>query len=347
MSKEKVKMAKRRKTKESKKSKFLLYTAWSLALVALILASLIVGFYLGEQSAAAKIAQQKSEKEAQRLAVLQKLEEKSKLEKKHEDVNQKLKEVLQKESHKREQYEYTTASHELDQSANEQLHKEHKREVVKSVTRPKLAIIIDDVGTRSQVNAIKSLELPLTMSFLPPSSARPNTPRLAAKEKNYMVHLPMEAQNFTAEEPYTLRVSDSQKTISERISEIKKLFPNAKYINNHTGSKFTADERAMNRLIGALSANELFFVDSRTTAQTKAPKVLKNFGLSYLARDVFLDHHMDKPYILGQIKEAVRVAKSHGSAIAIGHPHKNTLQALYESKQILKDVEIVYIEDIY
>lgn len=340
-------MAKRRKTKASKNSKFLLYTAWGLALVALVLSSLLIGFYMGDKSAKSQIAQSKSAQEKERLAVLKKLEESSKIEKKSDDVNKKLKDVLQKESQKKEKYHYTTASHELDHTPSPELHKEHKRDRVKTAARPKLAIIIDDVGTRSQVNAIKSLNLPLTMSFLPPSKARPNTPRLAAKERNYMVHLPMEAQNFTAEEPFTLRVSDSQNRISSRVSEIKKLFPHAKYINNHTGSKFTSDERAMNRLITALNANELFFVDSRTTAQTKAPKVLKNFGLAYLARDVFLDHHMDKPYILGQIKEAVRVAKSHGSAIAIGHPHKNTLQALYESKKILQDVEIVYIDNIH
>ncbi len=339
-------MAKKKKLKESKNSKVLLYTAWSLALIALALSSLLIGFYLGDKSAKSQVAQQKSIEEKKRLEVLKKLEENTKTAKKSEDVNKRLKDVLQKESQKKEKYEYTTASHELDNTANLELHKEHKRDV-KRVGRPKLAIIIDDVGTRSQVNAIKSLNLPLTMSFLPPSKARPNTPRLAAQESHYMVHLPMEAQNFTAEEPYTLRVSDSQNTISARVSEIKKLFPNAKYINNHTGSKFTADELAMNRLITALNSNELFFVDSRTTAQTKAPSVLKNFGLAYLARDVFLDHHMDKPYILGQIKEAVRVAKSHGSAIAIGHPHKNTLQALYESKKVLKDVEVVYIENIH
>jgi len=52
---------------------------------------------------------------------------------------------------------------------------------------------------------------------------------------------------------------------------------------------------------------------------------------------------MEKEYVLGQIKIAIKVAKSHGSAIAIGHPHKNTLQALYESKKLLKQVDLVYI----
>jgi len=335
-------MPKKRKTKESKNSKFLLYTVWSLAIVALMLSSLIIGFYYGNKSAKAEIAEKRAVEKEKRLTLLKRDEEKKKSLQEAQSVNKRLKEVLQKESKK-----YVSASHELDGVSIQEQPKEHKREPVKTLHKPKLAIIIDDVGTRSQVEAIKSLNLRLTMSFLPPSEYRPNTPKLAAKEKNYMVHLPMEAQNFSAEEPFTLRVNDPQEHISVRVEQIKKLFPDARYINNHTGSKFTADEAAMNRLIFALNTNGLLFVDSRTTAQTKAPKVLKNFGLTYLARDVFLDHHMQKPYILKQIKEAVRIAKSHGSAIAIGHPHKNTLQALNESKKILQDVELVYIDNIH
>jgi polysaccharide deacetylase 2 family uncharacterized protein YibQ len=181
------------------------------------------------------------------------------------------------------------------------------------------------------------------MSFLPPSPRRPNTPKLASRESIYMVHLPMEAQNFSAEEPFTLRINDSQQLITQRVTEIKRLFPKVEYINNHTGSKFTANETAMNKLIFALKSNNINFIDSRTTAQTQAPIVLKNFGLNYVARDVFLDHHMEKEYVLEQIKVAIKVAKSHGSAIAIGHPHKNTLQALYESKKLLNQVDLVYI----
>ena len=78
-----------------------------------------------------------------------------------------------------------------------------------------------------------------------------------------------------------------------------------------------------------------------------APRVLKNFGLKYVARDVFLDHHMDKPYIMKQIKKAIAVAKAHGEAIAIGHPHKNTLQALAESKELFKDVDLVQVNRVY
>ena len=331
-------MAKKKKTTKAKKnSKLLAYTAWTLAIIALVLGSLLVGYYIGYDHAKedAQVSLQKEKTKNQKLA--------RKLQK---SVNSRLKEVLKTETKKEKKQLYLSAAHELDDNTLAHIPKMAQRKKVLTSTRPKLAIIIDDVGTKSQVRAIKSLHIPLTMSFLPPSAGRPNTPKLAAKEPFYMVHLPMEAMHWNKEEPFTLHVHDSQQVISERIAKIKKLFPKVHFINNHTGSKFTSNETAMNRLIYALKKNNISFIDSRTTAKTKAPKVLKNFGLRYLSRDVFLDHHMDKPYVLKQIKQAIKVAKTHGTAIAIGHPHKNTLQALYESKKLLKEVDLVLINRI-
>jgi hypothetical protein len=62
---------------------------------------------------------------------------------------------------------------------------------------------------------------------------------------------------------------------------------------------------------------------------------------------VFLDHDLDKKSVKKQIKKAIKVAKLHGTAIAIGHPHENTLAALRESKHLFKDVELVYIDRLY
>ena len=331
-------MAKRKTIKKKKNSsKILTYIVWALVIITLSLSALIAGYYIGYDDAQDNFEKKNKQEKTKRLAVLKKLETVVK----HKNVNTRLKEVLKKDTK-----QYNSASHELDGKPLSSVPKMIHREKKLFSTKPRLAIIIDDVGTSSQVRAIKSLKLNLTMSFLPPSKSRPNTPILASKENFYMIHLPMEAQNWSAEEPNTLRINDSQKKISARIKEIKTLFPKVKYINNHTGSKFTSNEIAMNRLIFALSANNIHFIDSRTTAKTQAPKVMKNFGFKYVARDVFLDHHMDKAYVKKQIKEAIKVAKLHGTAIAIGHPHKNTIQALYESKKLLKDVDIVFIDKL-
>lgn len=360
-------MAKRKKSNSKKSSNILKYITWSLAVIALVLSSVVTGYYFGYEDAKTEITKKEKNTKEKKLAILKKSEQKIKSKKKENSVNSRLKNVLDKES-KKTKYtkkakdeiikkrqsevlkvkEYSGSSHEYGNNTLSKPPKRLKKETAKiSLNKPMLAIIIDDVSVKSHVNAIKSLGLPLTMSFLPPSKHRPNSAKLASKEDFYMVHLPMEAQNFHAEEPFTLHVNDSQKIISKRIAEIKKLFPKVKYINNHTGSKYTSNEVAMNRLISVFNANNISFVDSRTTAKTQAPKVLKNFGLTYVARDIFLDHRMDKAYVKNQIKKAIRIAKSEGVAIAIGHPHANTILALHESKKLFKDVDLVFINKVY
>lgn len=314
----------------------LTYTAWILASIALLLTALLIGYYLGFSQAEQITSIQKQEQ-----SNIKTIHKPSKQPKK--DVTKRLQEVLKKESSKK----YTSAAHEIEDPSLANPPKIAPKPVLARTNKPKLAIIIDDVSTASQIRAIKSVHIPLTMSFLPPSPARPNSAKLAQNEPFYMVHLPMEALHFSKEEPYTLRVKDSQQTIIKRIAQIKQLFPKVHYINNHTGSKFTSDEVAMNRLIFALNQEHIKFIDSRTTAQTKAPLVLKNYGLKYVARDVFLDHHMEKAYVKEQIKKAVEYAKKHGSAIAIGHPHENTLQALKESKAVLRQVDLVRVDKVY
>jgi polysaccharide deacetylase 2 family uncharacterized protein YibQ len=338
----------RKKSKKSKNSShFLTYIAWTLAFVTVILASLAIGYYLGFNDANEELKAQANLKEKKRLELLKKLEDASKDDK--TSVNNRLKEVLKETPPK------VTAKKDLPVDATheydvEKLAKPPVREKIKIVSpdaKPKLAIILDDVSVRSQVEAIKKLNLPLTMSFLPPSKYRPNSAKLASQESFYMVHLPMEAMSFTKEEPFTLRVDDSEDKISKRIQKVKELFPRVKYINNHTGSKFTSDERAVNKLIFELRKRDINFIDSRTIADTKVPKVMKNYGLKYIGRDIFLDHHPEKNYVKSQIKKAIKIAKEHGTAVAIGHPHKNTLLAIKESKSLLREVDVVYVDKIY
>jgi polysaccharide deacetylase 2 family uncharacterized protein YibQ len=157
----------------------------------------------------------------------------------------------------------------------------------------------------------------------------------------------MEAMNFHKEEPFTLRVTHSEAVIEKRIAKIKKLFPKVHYINNHTGSRFTSNAQAVDKLVRVLDKYNIEFIDSRTTAKTKVPLIMKKYHHKYLVRDVFLDHQGDVTSIKKQIRLAVKMAKKYGHAIAIGHPHPNTIKALAESKKILQSVELVYVNQLH
>ena len=48
----------------------------------------------------------------------------------------------------------------------------------------------------------------------------------------------------------------------------------------------------------------------------------------------------------GKSALAVDIAKRKGYAIAIGHPHTNTLKVLINAKSLFRDVELVYIKEL-
>lgn len=211
----------------------------------------------------------------------------------------------------------------------------------------RLAIIIDDMANISQVKALQALNLKVNPSFFPSDKNHIDTPKLALKFDFYMVHLPLAAINYAKPELDTLNPNDTQERIFKKIKQIKKDFKDLKFINNHTGSLFTSNEEAMKKLYKAFEKEGLIFVDSKTIASSKAPKVAKALGQIYIQRDVFLDNQDDVAYIKKQLMDAVKLAKKKGFAIAIGHPRKNTFKALEQSKDLLESVELVYLSEIY
>lgn len=268
-----------------------------------------------------------------------------------EEVNSTLleeKQVRQKLERTVKRFENQTAAHEYDVAPPKEEVPVIKRQKVtpSPVHKPLMAIIIDDVSFSHDVKNIEAMGLTVTMSFLPPSDRHPSSAALAQDVAGYMVHLPMQAQRFNHEEPFTLHVGDSAATIEERVREITRLYPRVRYVNNHTGSLFTEDMDSMRKLVAALDRHDITFIDSRTTAKTAVPKLMASLHRPYISRDVFLDHSPEIAEIKKQIRRAVKIAKKYGYVIAIGHPHKKTLQALKESEGVLRGVDLVPIDTL-
>jgi polysaccharide deacetylase 2 family uncharacterized protein YibQ len=226
---------------------------------------------------------------------------------------------------------------------------EEKKKIYKhkvKIIKPKLAIIIDDVSFKAHVRRINEIGYPVTMAFLPPTSRHKNSAKIAQNIPFYMIHFPLEAKSFKFAEANTLKITDSYDKILARVKYLHKLYPNASFTNNHTGSKFTSNIEAMNKLMKALKQYNFTFVDSRTTAKSVAKQTAKQNGVRFLTRNIFLDNKQDKTYIQNQLIKAVNIAKKHGSAIAICHPRKLTLKTLKESKHLLKDVDLVLVNKL-
>lgn len=213
-------------------------------------------------------------------------------------------------------------------------------------TKAKLAIVIDDVTTAAQLSKIEQIGYTLNPSFMPPTKGHPNSAKIAQNQEFYMIHLPMQATSFKNEEENTLHINDSYEKIESRIAQIRQWYPKAKYTNNHTGSMFTENKEAMDKLYKALIKYDFIFVDSRTTGKTVAKEIAKKYNVPYISRNVFLDNEQNFNYIQTQLKTAVKLAKKNGFAIAICHPHSITLKTLKDSKELLKDLEMVYLNQL-
>ena len=220
------------------------------------------------------------------------------------------------------------------------------RKALPAGSRAKLAIIIDDVGTGEQAQKIAALPVRVTPSIFPPEYQRKDTRSLARGFEHYAIHLPMEASS-AKNNSATLRASDNYEKLRGVIAKLRADFPNAKFINNHTGSKFTADERAMQNLLRAMNEYGFLFIDSRTSPATKAKAAMNGLGMRYVHRDVFLDNQNSVAAVRKKLREAVTLAKKQGYAIAIGHPKSSTLRALANSADILGEVDLVYLDEIY
>lgn len=212
---------------------------------------------------------------------------------------------------------------------------------------PKLVIIIDDVATPKQLKKILAVPFKLTPSIFPPSKRLKSTAKMAKNLKHYMIHLPMQAVNHpSGAMPNTLKIKDSKDIFRHRVQALRRWFPSALYVNNHTGSLFTSDHRSMHTLYGVLKEEGFLFLDSRTSHRSKAERVAKEYGDFYLHRDIFLDNIRKYSAIRKQLKLAIKKAKSRGYAIAIGHPHNITLESLKNSPDILAEVEVVYLDEL-
>lgn len=198
---------------------------------------------------------------------------------------------------------------------------------------PKLAIILDDVGSDpSAVDQVFALHYPLTLSVLP---LHQHSTAIAdeAHRRGYqvMLHLPMESIGNEVSEPRQLRLGMNSLQVSSDLGGMLSSVPYAVGVNNHQGSLATSNPALMAELMPLLRQRHLFFIDSRTTAATVAFDAAEHDGVPCAYRNVpFLDDVQEASAIRRQLELAIHGAKEKGEAIAIGHPHNETLQVLRE-----------------
>ncbi len=213
-----------------------------------------------------------------------------------------------------------------------------------------VAIIIDDMGYDLSLDrSFLKMEAPLSFAFLPMA---PHTRELAREAirlgKDVLVHLPLEPEDKGLDPgPGVLTLDMNFDSMLSQLREDLDAVPGAIGVNNHMGSRFTSDEKAMKTILLEIKRRGMFYIDSRTTKYTVAMQTALSLGIPAMERAVFLDHSLNRKAIASEIRRLKKVARERGKAIAIGHPHPVTLRVLYQMlPQLRKEVRLVPVHEL-
>lgn len=196
--------------------------------------------------------------------------------------------------------------------------------------KPVIAIVIDDVGvTRRELDTLLALDAGVTFSIMGYADNMADFARRArAGGHELLVHVPMQPEGNADPGPKALTVGLSPAEIRARLRWHLDRHEGFVGINNHMGSRFSTDAAGMAVVAAELKARGLLFLDSRTSATSVGEAKAKEAGLPTASRDVFLDNEIGANAIEAQLVLAERRARDKGTAIAIGHPHEATIEAL-------------------
>lgn len=208
----------------------------------------------------------------------------------------------------------------------------------------KIAIILDDAGYGLSDDALSLIEegFPLTIAILPELSFSKETAEIVHKNKGEVfLHLPMEAMKNGKDKGVIGSFMEGEKikkVINDAISNI----PHCVGVNNHMGSKATADTEVMKPVLEVIKEKNLCFVDSLTTSKSIAYKLAKEMGVSSGSRDIFIDNNDKREDVLFYLYELIKIARKKGFAIGIGHIYKKATISIL--KEELPNLEKAGIE---
>lgn len=222
--------------------------------------------------------------------------------------------------------------------------KEGIRLARKPVSQPganKVALIVDDMGySLEAINELCSIGRPLTIAIIPYSPLASEIATISRQhDLEVILHLPLEAINNN-EGNHSKGMITAGMSEDEVIAIVEKNLDQVPYIrgvNNHMGSRVTADRQLMNIILRRLKDRNLFFIDSRTTASSVAYNIAQSLNIPSAYRHIFLDGELDESYIRRQLIELFRRAQQNGFALGICHPTKETLKVLKESFHLVDE----------
>lgn len=219
-----------------------------------------------------------------------------------------------------------------------------------SVRAGTLAIVIDDVGYHSKEDTmVFAMPTSISVAIIPSAPyAKQRNEQAKQQGRDILIHLPMQPKSHIPIEKGGLTLGMSQEEVDHCVQNAKRQVSYAIGMNNHMGSAATSDQSLMDKLMVALQANHLFFLDSRTIGSSVAAKTAKKFAIPVLERHIFLDDSDDLSNVQHQFQQAIQYARKYGNAIVIGHPRKNTIAVLQSGLANLpEDIQLVSVGNLW
>ena len=214
-------------------------------------------------------------------------------------------------------------------------------------SRPKIAIIMDDMGRRvSTFERLLAIDLLVTPAILPESDNATKSALLLQKvHREYMIHLPMQPRQYPQMSPgrNALLLGQSEEKTRQLVRHYMDLVPGAVGGNNHMGSRYTEEAGPMRVVLDELHKKGMFFIDSKTIGSSVAFGEARKLGIPTAERHIFLDNEEDVSYIRQQIRKMVRLADAKGELVAICHPYPETLEAFRQELSWLKQQSVDFV----
>lgn len=210
-----------------------------------------------------------------------------------------------------------------------------------------IAVIMDDMGgSLTSMRELLRLDIVITPSILPGTGrAIPATSLLQQEGREYMIHMPMQPRSYPRTNPgaNALLLGQSEHQTRSLVKSYMEEVPGAVGGNNHMGSRYTEDSKAMRIVLDELKRHDFFFIDSRTIGDSVAFTEARKMGLKTATRNIFLDNKDDVAYIRQQIRKMVDLAGKNREVIAICHPHKETLEAFRLEQDWLRQQPVAFV----
>ena len=202
-----------------------------------------------------------------------------------------------------------------------------------------IVLILDDVGFDHQpIEGAMRIDPDINFAVVPNGhSTREDAETLHAHGFEVLCHLPMEPDDYPRRSagPGAVMTSMSDREIATATLSNVRAVPFARGVNNHMGSRATADRRVMADVLGALPKG-MYFIDSRTTGDSVAEQMAKAMHVPTSARNVFLDNEQNETAIRRQLAALTTLASERGLGVAIGHIYPVTVRVLTEDAPKLR-----------